>query len=116
MPARIIVATCLVLLLTTVAPAIGGRAAGIIATFPIYASVLTTFAQRTRGPAEAILVLRGLLYGLPGFATFCLLVGALLGSTSIPLAFTLSLGAALAIQGTTLLVLMTRGSRGAPRD
>ena len=115
-PARIIVATCLVLLLTTVAPAIGGRAAGIIATFPIYASVLTTFAQRTRGPAEAILVLRGLLYGLPGFATFCLLVGALLVSTSIALAFTLSLGAAFVIQGTTLLVLMTRGSRGASRS
>ena len=71
-------------------------AAGIIATFPIDASVLTSFAQRTRGPAEAILVLRGLLYGSPGFATFCLLVGVLLGSTGIAMAFALSLGAALA--------------------
>ena len=91
-----------------------GWAAGIIATFPVYASVLTTFAQRTRGPAEAILVLRGLLYGLPGFATFCLLVGALLGSTGVVVAFALSLAAALAVQGTTLLVLMGR-RRGADR-
>ena len=58
-------------------------------------------------------MLRGLLYGSPGFATFCLLVGVLLGSTGIAVAFVLSLGAALAVQGTTLLILMTRASRGA---
>ena len=107
-PARIIVATTLVLLLTAIAPTIGGRASGVIATFPVYASVLTTFAQRTRGPAEAVLVLRGLLFGLPGFATFCLVVGALLLTMSVALAFLIALGAALAVQGTTLLVLMSR--------
>ena len=58
-------------------------------------------------------MLRGLLYGSPGFATFCLLVGVLLGSTGIAMAFVLSLGAALAVQGTTWLILMTRASRGA---
>lgn len=110
-PARIVVATALVLLLTSVAPTIGGRAAGIIAAFPVYASVLTTFAQRTRGSAEAILVLRGLLFGLPGFATFALLVGALLGTMGVVVAFAISLAAALVVQGSTLAVLMHRGRR-----
>ncbi len=113
-PVRIVVATVLVLLLTAIAPTIGGRASGVIATFPVYASVLTTFAQRTRGPAEAILVLRGLLFGLPGFATFCLVVGELLVRTGVALAFVLALGAALAVQGMTLLVLMSRDRAPAP--
>ncbi len=108
-PARIVVATCLVLLLTTVAPIIGGRAAGIIATFPVYASVLTTFAQRARGPAESVQVLRGLLYGLPGFATFCLVVGALLLTTGVFVAFGIAIAVALTVQGTTLVILMSRG-------
>jgi hypothetical protein len=111
-PARIIVATTLVLALTTVAPIIGGRAAGIVATFPVYASVLTTFAQRTRGPAEAVAVLRGLLYGLPGFATFCLVVGALLPAVSVVGAFGAAIAAALMVQGVTLLSLMRPGGAG----
>jgi len=60
-------------------------------------------------------VLRGLLYGSPGFATFCLLVGVLLGSTGIAMAFVLSLGAALAVQGTTWLILMTGPRVALPR-
>jgi len=58
---------------------------------------------------------RGLLYGSPGFATFCLLVGVLLGSTGIAMAFVLSLGAALAVQGTTWLILMTGPRVALPR-
>lgn len=114
-PARIVVATVLVLLLTTIAPVIGGRASGVIATFPVYASVLTSFAQRTRGPAEAVRVLRGLLYGLPGFATFALTVGALLTMTGVWAAFGLALAATIAVQGAMLWTLVSRDRGPASR-
>jgi hypothetical protein len=48
-PARAFVATVLVLAISGVAPFVGGRVAGILATFPVYVSVLTTFAHRIGG-------------------------------------------------------------------
>ncbi|HET9681377.1 MAG TPA: hypothetical protein VFP19_05000, partial [Candidatus Limnocylindrales bacterium] len=69
-PGRAIVATVLVLAISGAAPVVGGHVAGILATFPVYISVLTTFAHRVGGPSQARGVLRGLVIGLPGFATF----------------------------------------------
>jgi hypothetical protein len=62
----------LVVAIRAAAPIVGGRVAGILATFPVYVSVLTTFAHRLGGPTQAKGVLRGLLIGLPGFAAFFL--------------------------------------------
>jgi hypothetical protein len=45
LPARAIVATALVLLLTGVATAIGARLTGLPAVYPVYAAVLTVFAH-----------------------------------------------------------------------
>src|SRR5207248_1789769 len=40
-PARMIVATAFVVLLTGIAPALGPRLSGLLAPFPLYASILT---------------------------------------------------------------------------
>ena len=93
-PARIVVATLLVLGISAAAPIVGGERAGLIATFPVYASVLATFSHRLVGPAGAVEVLRGLLIGLPGFASFCLVAGAALDG-GIPILA--SLGAAVTV-------------------
>jgi uncharacterized membrane protein len=97
-----------VLLISGLAPVIGGHAAGIVATYPVYISVLTSFAHRLAGPEQAIGVVRGLLLGLPGFSTFFLVVSTTLPGWPIPLAFGAALAAALAINGTILLVAFRR--------
>ena len=110
-PARAIVATTLVLAISGLAPVIGGHAAGIIATYPVYISVLTSFAHRLAGPAQAIGVVRGLLLGLPGFATFFLVVSTMLPTWPVATAFGLALVAALGINGTILLFTFRREGR-----
>jgi hypothetical protein len=95
LPARMTVATALVLILTGIAPALGARLAGLLAPFPLYAAVLTCFAHQQRGSPPAIAVLRGLLYGLFAFGAFFLVLSVLLPHISIVLAF----GAAIMVGG-----------------
>ncbi len=106
-PARAVVATILVLAISSAAPLVGGHVAGILATFPVYISVLTTFAHRVGGPSQARGVLRGLILGLPGFAAFFLAVGALVESAGIWAAFAIALGGAVLIN-IAILTMATR--------
>jgi hypothetical protein len=107
-PARAVVATALVLAISGVAPIIGGHVAGVIATYPVYISVLTSFAHRLAGPAQAIGVVRGLLLGLPGFSTFFLVVATALPAWPVLAAFGVALASAIAIN-LAILALTLRG-------
>ena len=78
LPARMVVATGFVLLLTGVAPTLGPRLTGLLAPFPLYAATLTVFAHHLQGPGPATSVLRGLLLGLFAFAGFFLVLAVLL--------------------------------------
>jgi hypothetical protein len=104
-PARVIVATTLVVAISAAAPLIGGRTAGILATFPVYAAVLATFAHGTRGRAEAGDVLRGLTTGLLGFGAFFLALEWLLGRTGVIESFVGALAVGLVVQAATLPVV-----------
>jgi hypothetical protein len=101
-PARMVVATAFVVVLTAVAPLLGPHLAGLLAPFPIYATVLATFAHRISGVAPAIGVLRGLLLGLFSFAGFFLMLAELLTGQGIVIAFAAAILVALAIQGLSL--------------
>ena len=72
LPARMLIATGFVVLLTGIAPALGPHLTGLIAPFPVFATILAAFAQRQSGPAAAVGVLHGLLLGLFSFAAFFL--------------------------------------------
>ncbi len=102
LPARMVLATTFILLLTGLASALGPHLTGLIAPFPLYVSILTVFAHRLQGAASAINVLRGLLLGLFGFASFFLLLSRLLEPAGIALAFLTAIAAALALQGISL--------------
>lgn len=104
-PARILIGTSFILLLTGIAPFIGSRLTGLLTTLPLYVSLLTVFAHRHQGAAAAAHVLRGLLYGLFGFASFFLTLNLMLESAGIAVAFLSAIAVALAIQGTSLWVL-----------
>ncbi len=98
-PARMLVATTLVLCITNGATALGPRLSGLLASFPIFAAVLALFAHHLQGAAAARQALRGLLLGLYGFATFFSVLSWLLARTTIPLAFLGAGLAAMTVQG-----------------
>jgi hypothetical protein len=107
-PARMVVATALVLGLTAFAPYVGARLSGLFATYPVFAAVLAAFSHRGRGPAAAIQVLRGLLIGLFAFTGFFALLASTIDRIGIAASFAAATLLALAIQGCSLW-LMRRG-------
>ncbi|HEX8025557.1 MAG TPA: hypothetical protein VF484_05060 [Candidatus Limnocylindrales bacterium] len=108
-PARALVATILVLTISGVAPIVGGHAAGILATYPVYVSVLTSFAHRVAGRSQALAVVRGLLLGMPGFATFFLTVATTLPTWPVVAAFAAAVAGALGVNLAILLVSLRLG-------
>jgi len=101
-PARMVVATGFVILLTAAAPVLGARLAGLLAPFPLYGSVLAGFAHRIQGTDPAVGVLRGLLLGLFAFASFFLVL-ALLLPEGLVVAFASAIIVALVVQGASLV-------------
>jgi len=103
LPARMVVATALVIGLTAAAPLLGPRLAGLLSPFPLYATVLAVFAHRLQGAEPAISVLRGLLLGLFAFAGFFLTIALYLEPAGIALAFAAAIVVALTVQAATLV-------------
>jgi len=103
LPARMVVATALVVVLTASAPQLGARLAGLIAPFPLYATVLAAFAHRLQGAGQAVGVVRGLLLGLFAFASFFLTLSFALPS-GIAVAFAAAIAVAVLVQGASLVV------------
>jgi hypothetical protein len=111
LPARMTIATVLVLAITESAPVVGARVSGVLATFPVYAAILTVFAHRG-GAASAVQVLRGLLWGLFGFAAFFVILGALIGRVGTAPAFAAASVGALAVQAMSLARARPRSRMG----
>ena len=100
LPARMIIATALVLAITELAPVLGPRWSGMLATFPVYAAILTVFAHRV-SVTSAVEVLRGLLLGLFAFAAFFVVLGMLIERAGVVAAFAAAIVSALAIQAVS---------------
>ena len=109
LPARIIVATALVFAITSAAIVLGPFNSGLVSGFPLYATVLAVFAHRVAGPDAASDVMRGLLAGLFGFATFFLVIAGTLETLGIFGSFGLASATILVVQGISF-ALLRRGS------
>jgi hypothetical protein len=105
LPARMIVATVFVVLLTGIAPALGPHLTGLLAPFPLYGAVLAVFAHALEGPAPATALLRGMLTGLFGFAGFFLVLAMCLDNWGLIAAFAAAVALTLAVQGIALRAL-----------
>lgn len=105
LPIRIVVATSLVIGLTTVAPYLGSYLSGLVLPFPLYAAILAVFAHRLGGLPAATPVWRGLLFGLFSFLTFFTVLAASLVPAGIALAFALAIASAVAVQAATLMII-----------
>jgi len=106
LPLRAGCALALVLTLTAVAGWLGPQLSGLLAPFPIIATVLAVFTHAQRGPEELVRLLRGLLSGFGAFALFFFTLAVSLPSLDTPAAFALASGVALLAQA--LLIASAR--------
>jgi hypothetical protein len=104
-PVRILIGTSFILSLTEIAPLIGPRLTGLLATIPLYTAILVVFAHRSQGPVGAVNVLRGLLFGMFAFASFFLTLGILIEHAGAGPTFIAAILIALVIQTSTLWIL-----------
>ena len=102
LPARMVLATVVVLALTALAPRLGARWSGLLATYPLFAAILTAFGHHVQGAGAALGVLRGLLFGLFSFAAFCLVLAVGLVPLGIAGGFAAAIAVALLVQGIAL--------------
>jgi hypothetical protein len=111
LPARMVITTALVLAITGAAVTLGPRLSGVLATFPVYAAILTVFAHRASA-AAAVQVLRGLLLGLFAFAAFFVVLGVSIGPLGVAAGFALATAAALAVQAGSLAIVVAAPESG----
>ncbi|MHB8491824.1 MAG: hypothetical protein ACYDA6_06390 [Solirubrobacteraceae bacterium] len=114
LPLRAACALALVLVLTAVAGSLGPTLSGLLAPFPVIATVLATFTHRQRGPDAAALLLRGLLTGYGAFALFCFMLAVDLPGLGLAGGFALAALGAVAFQAAVLALIRALGAQGRP--
>jgi hypothetical protein len=97
LPLRAAATAGLVLLLTGLAGSLGPRLSGLLASFPVLATVLAGFTHAQDGPAAAAQLLRGFATGLVAFAVFCFSVAELLPRHTTAVTFVASAGISIAV-------------------
>ncbi len=112
LPARMGVATALVVALTAAAALVGAKMAGVLASFPVFGAILAIFAHRTKGAETATEVLRGMVMALFGFAAFFFVLGWALTAVGPAPAFFVATAATLLVQTGALRLVQ---SHAAPR-
>jgi hypothetical protein len=100
--ARVVMTAALVLALTAAGGLLGPRLGGMLAAFPVLASLLAAFTHAAHGGGAASDLLHGMVAGLIGFATFCLVIAIGLAPLGTVAAFGLGVVATLAVHATTL--------------
>ena len=84
---RMIIITVFVTLITYLAKMLGPTWSGILTPFPIITAILAAFTHYTQGAYGTSIILRGILTGFIGFASFLYLQAQLLPHFSIAMAF-----------------------------
>lgn len=82
-PARMVVATAIVLLITGAATFLGATWSGLLSTLPVYALVMGAFSHAHGGAAAAQFFLRGVAVGALGAAMFLFVVANQVESASL---------------------------------
>jgi hypothetical protein len=110
---RMLAGAVLVVSLTHFSARLGAQLSGLLAMFPIMASVLAVFSHRRSGAGSAIRLLRATVMGYYGFAGFCIVLSiSLARAVTIGGAFALALGAAATVHCVSRIYLL-RAERAA---
>lgn len=108
LPARIVVATAFIVLLTGSAGALGSRLSGLLAPLPIFAGVLAVFVHHQQGGTAAAGSVRGTVVGSFAFAAFFVVLAALVKEVGLLAAFASAILSAAIAQGVSLHFLRTK--------
>jgi hypothetical protein len=108
LPLRATCAAALVLTLAAVSGQLGPRLSGLLAPFPIAATVLATFTHAQRGVDDVRRMSRGMVAGFCAFALFCFTVSVALRTLDIAASFALATVVALATQTVMLGLVYLR--------
>jgi hypothetical protein len=108
LPLRGASALALVLALTALAGQLGAKLSGLLAPFPVIASVLAVFTHALHGEDDLQRIMRGFVLGLVAYALFCFALAEALGSLSIAAAFAVAVAAALGTQSIALALSWRR--------
>ena len=90
-PARMIAATSVVLLITGVAAVLGPRLSGLFTPFPVYACIIAVFLHSSEGARVSTLFLRGAMLGTLTTATFLFVIAFFILSLGLLETVTLAL-------------------------
>src|SRR5262244_2243919 len=101
-PLRMIVATSVVLILTTAATQLGPTLSGLFSPIPVFLLVLSIFAQRAEGADASIRVMMGGIVGSFAFALFFIIVGFGLTRLGIGATYALASLSAIVVNGFAL--------------
>jgi len=101
-PLRMLVATSVVLILTTAATQLGPTLSGLFSPIPVFLLVLSIFAQRAEGADASIRVMMGGIVGSFAFALFFLIVGFGLTRLGIGATYALASLSAIVVNGFAL--------------
>jgi hypothetical protein len=111
LPLRAACAAALVLTLAAISGWLGPKVSGLLAPFPIIATVLATFTHAQRGVDDVLRMSRGMVTGFCAFALFCFTVSLALHTLDIADAFALATVVALAVQAVMLALVRARSAR-----
>ena len=103
-PARMVAATMVVVVITTLAPVLGSHLAGLLSPFPVFATVLAVFTHHRHGASAATSTLDGLVLGLLAPAVFFLVLSVTLPAVGL-LGFGFATAAAFAAHALSLLAI-----------
>jgi hypothetical protein len=113
LPLRAFCELALMLALTAASGWLGSRLSGLLAPFPVIASVLAVFTHAQRGADEFLRLARGLIAGFFAFALFCFTLSVSLRTLPIATSFVLATGVATLVQGLLLTLAARTGARSA---
>jgi uncharacterized membrane protein (GlpM family) len=97
-------ATLVVVLITTLAPALGPHLAGLLSPFPVFGAIVAVFTHHAHGPVGATQALDGLVLGLFAPAVFFLVLALTLPPFGL-IAFALASAAAITTHVVAMLAI-----------
>jgi inner membrane protein involved in colicin E2 resistance len=109
-----LVATAMVVGLTTIAAKVGPRWTGLLSPFPVFALVLGTFTHRSQGAGAVAHLLRGVVLGSLAQATMFVVVASLLIPFGLVWTYCLASLSAVAVNGLALSAVKRTGRRRGP--
>jgi len=104
-PARMVIGALIVLGVTGVATVLGPQLSGLIATFPVFVTVLAVFTHRREGPSRTVPLMRGVLIGMFGSLAFFVVLVLTLVPWGIAIAFLAAVLIAFGVQMAGLRAL-----------